>query len=77
MADLMRHMTEAELTEHLNVMLRFIKARETRDTIGSMLVIFQDNGLTQYGGTIDPEDTPEALRELADRLERRDTDRRS
>lgn len=71
--ELMKDMTEPQLRKHLNRILRFIKRRQTPDTVGSMLVIFQDDGITQYGSTIDPATAPQALRELADRLERRDT----
>jgi hypothetical protein len=72
----MQDMTEPELREHLNRQLRHIKANQTRDTIGSMLIIFQANGITQYGSTVDPETAPQALRELADRIERRQTVKR-
>lgn len=73
---LMRYMTEPELSEHLSKQLRFIKSCHTPDTIGSMLIIFQDDGITQYGATVDPETAPQALRELADRIERRMTVKR-
>lgn len=76
MPKLMRDMTEPELSEHLSKQLRFIKSCQTKDTIGSMLVIFQDDGISQYGATIDPETAPQALRELADRIERRETVKR-
>lgn len=76
MAKLMKYMTEPELREHLTKQLRFIKSCQTPDTIGSMLVIFQDDGITQYGATVDPETAPQALRELADRIERRQTVKR-
>lgn len=76
MAKLMRYMTEPELSFHLNKQIRFIKSCETDDTLGSMLVIFQDDGITQYGATVDPETAPQALRELADRIERRQTVKR-
>lgn len=69
-------MTEPELREHLNHILRFVKRHETDDTIGSMLIIFQEDGITQYGATVDPETAPAALRELADRIEQRDTVKR-
>lgn len=69
----MQDMTEPELSEHLGKQLRFIKSCQTKDTIGSMLVIFQDNGICQYGATICPSTAPQSLRELADRLERRQT----
>lgn len=72
----MQDMTEPELREHLNRQLRHIKANQTPDTIGSMLIIFQANGITQYGSTVDPETAPQALRELADRIERRQTVKR-
>ena len=73
---LMKDMNEPQLSAHLTKQLRFIKSCHTADTIGSMLVIFQDDGITQYGATIDPETAPQALRELADRIERRQTVKR-
>lgn len=76
MPELMKDMTEPELSEHLAKQLRFIKSCQTPDTIGSMLIIFQDDGITQYGATVHPETAPQALRELADRLERRETVKR-
>ena len=69
-------MTEPELREHLNRKLRFLKAGETPDTVGTMLIIFQTDGICQYGATLDPETTPQALRELATRLEQRETVKR-
>ena len=69
----MEHMTEPELSEHLTHQLRFIKGCQSEDTIGSMLIIFQEDQITQYGATVHPENVPQALRELADRLEARDT----
>jgi len=74
--NLMRYMTEPELSEHLAKQLRLVKSCQTPDTIGSMLIIFQDDGIAQCGATIDPETTPQALRELADRIERRETVKR-
>lgn len=73
---LLKDMTEPELRRHLSEQLGFIKASQTPDTIGSMLIIFQDNGITQYGATVDPETAPQALRELADRIEKRETVKR-
>ncbi len=72
----MKDMTEPQLSQHLTKQLRFIKSCHTPDTVGSMLIIFQDNGITQYGSTIDPETAPAALRELADRIEKRQTVKR-
>ena len=69
---LMKDMDEPALNSHLSKQLRFIKSCQTEDTVGSMLIIFQDDGITQYGATIHPETAPQALRELADRLERRE-----
>jgi NAD(P)H-dependent FMN reductase len=74
---LLKDMTEPELANHLNHVLRFIKANQTPDTVGSMLIVFQDNGITQYGATVDQETAPQALRELADRIERRMTVQRT
>lgn len=72
MPNLMKDMTEPELREHINKQLRFIKSCQTPDTIGSMLIVFQDNGITQYGATVHRVTAPQALRELADRLEKKD-----
>lgn len=74
--DRMEDMTEPQLGEHLSRQLRFIKGSQTEDTIGSMLVVFQENGITQYGATVDPETTPDALRELAARIEFREAVKR-
>lgn len=76
MAKQMKDMTEPELHEHLSFQLRFIRSQQTPDTIGSMLVIFQEDGITQYGATVEPETVPQALRELADRIEQRETVKR-
>lgn len=73
---LLKDMNEPQLRQHLNRLLTFIKQNETPDTVGSILVIYQDNGISQYGATIDPETAPAALRELADRIERRETVKR-
>ena len=73
---MLKYMTEPELKEHVTKQLKFIKRCQTVDTVGSMLVIFQDDGVCQYGATIDPETAPQALCELADRIERRETVKR-
>lgn len=73
---LLQHMTEPELSAHLSHQLRFITGCHTADTLGSMLIIFQKDKITQYGATIDPETAPQALRELADRIEKRQTVKR-
>lgn len=72
-AKLLKDMDEVELSAHVGRIMRFIRASQTPDTLGSLLVIFGDNGISQYGATIDPRTAPAALRELADRLERRET----
>lgn len=68
----MEHMTEPQLGEHISRQLRFIQGCETEDTIGSMLIVFQKDNITHCGSTVDPETAPDALRELADRIERRE-----
>lgn len=70
---LLQDMTEPELAEHMNRMLRYIHSCETEDTLSSLLVIFQTDKITQYGATRKLSNIPQALRELADRLERKDT----
>jgi len=44
---LLQDMTEPELGAHLSYQLRFIESCHTPDTIGSMLIIFQQDGITQ------------------------------
>ena len=73
---LMEDMTEPELGDHLRRQLKYIKACQSEDTVGSMLIIFQKDMITQYGATVDPETVPQALRELADRIEKRETVKR-
>lgn len=70
---LMKDMNEPQLRQHLNTMCGMLQLMQTVDALGFMIVIFQDNGLSQYGSTVDPETAPAALRELADRIERRET----
>lgn len=72
----LQDMTEPELREHMSHQLQYIKSCQTEDTIGSMLIIFGADKITQYGATVDPETAPQALRELADRIERRETVKR-
>lgn len=64
------------IRKHCDTLGEIYKRCQTPDTIGSMLIIFQDDGITQYGATVHPETTPQVLRELADRLERRETVKR-
>lgn len=66
---ILQNTTDPDLREYMNELLRFIAANKTADTIGSMLVVFDANGVCHYGSTIDPSTAPKALRELADRLE--------
>lgn len=73
---LLKDMNEPELSQHIGGMMRKIKSWQTPDTIGSILVAFGEDGINQYGATIDPECAPEALREIADKIERRETIRR-
>ena len=74
--ELMKDMNQAQLSLHIGEQLRFIRECQTPDTAGSMLIVFQDDGITQYGATVDPETAPQALRELADRIENRETVKR-
>ncbi len=75
MRSLLKDMPEPELRRHLSEMLDFIRLHERQDAIGSILVIFGNNGISQYGATVDPETVPQALLDLADRIERREARR--
>lgn len=65
-------MTPEELVNHMRHQIRFIHACQTEDTIGSMLIVFGSDCQGQYASTVSQECAPAALRELADRLERRE-----
>lgn len=69
-------MNEPELAEHFSSIMESVDDRQPDDVIGSMVITFMGNGISQYVASIDPETAPEALRELADRLERRQTVKR-
>ena len=64
-------MTEPELRTYFNHIMAELKRSAPDDLIGWMLVGFQENGITQYVSSVDPMTAPDALRELADRLESR------
>ena len=69
-------MNEPELRAHFADIIESVDYVQPDDVIGSMVVTFMENGISQYVASIDPETAPEALRELADRLERRQTVKR-
>ena len=69
-------MNEPELAEHFSSIMESVDDRQPDDVIGSLVVTFMGNGISQYVASIDPETAPDALRELADRLERRQTVKR-
>lgn len=69
-------MTEPELTEHFKSIMRLIQKMQPDDVIGTMVITFMTNGISQYVASIDPDTAPQALRELADRLERREAVKR-
>lgn len=69
-------MTEPELAIHFRDVLDAVEARQPDDVLGSMVITFMENTITQYVASIDPETAPAALRELATRLEQRETVKR-
>lgn len=73
---LMKDMTEPELGRHFKRIMFDVDEQQPDDVIGSMVITFTDCGIAQYVASIDPETAPQALRELADRLERRETVKR-
>ena len=70
---LMKDMTEPELRTYFNQVMNATQSVVPPDVEGFMLVMFTDQGITQYASSVEREDAVEALRELADRLERKDT----
>ncbi len=73
----LQDMTEPELAEHFRKIMRMVNEQQPEDVIGSMVITFMTNGISQYVASIDPETAPQALRELADRIERRQTVKRN
>lgn len=70
---LMKDMTEPQLTEHMTRMMQYVKDCQTPDTIGSVLLVAQDNGISQYAASVEREEVPAMLREMADRLDAGDS----
>jgi len=70
---LLEWMTEPELREFFNDRMELLKRKMPKDGQKFMLLVFQDDGISQYAASIQPEGAIKALRELADRLERRET----
>ena len=69
----LEYMTEPDLSEYMKSLMTLVHERRTEDTVGAMVIVFQEDQITQYVASLDPSTTPQALRELADRLERRET----
>jgi len=72
----LQDMTEPELARHFNRIMLTVDDQQPDDVIGSMVISFMTNGISQYVASIDPETAPAALRELANRIERRQTVKR-
>lgn len=66
-------MTEPELSKHFANLMQLVDDRQPDDVIGTMIITFQKNGISQYVSTVDPVTVPAALRELATRLQRRES----
>lgn len=73
---LMQDMTEPELRDYLNLLMAATQQVMPPDVIGFMIITFCEDGITQYAASVEPEEAVKALRELADRLERRETVKR-
>ena len=69
---LAQDMNQIELTELFEIAIREVDELMPSDIIGSMVMSFTEHGIAHYSASIDPSCAPDALRELADRLERRD-----
>lgn len=73
---LMQDMTEPELRDYFNLLMSATKSIMPPDVLGFMIICFQEDKITQYASSIEPDGAVQALRELADRLERRETVKR-
>ena len=68
----MKDMNEPELEHYINLLMSATQQVIPPDVEGFMVVLFCADGITQYGSSITRETAVPALRELADRLERRE-----
>ena len=73
MTKMMADMTEPELKTYFNLVMEATEAITPPDVMGSMVIMFMDNGITQYASSIERDGAIKALRELADRLEQNQT----
>lgn len=73
MTRLMKDMNEPELKAYFNALMDLIKTVTPPDVTGFILVQCTDQGIAQYASSLKREGAIDALRECADRLERRDT----
>ena len=68
-AFLFADLTHEQIAQHITQILDLLKACQTSDTVGSLLVTIREDGIAQYGGTVNRSDVPAILRQLADHLE--------
>lgn len=70
---LMKDMTEVELKNYFNGLMDDISLSSPPDVTGFLIIQVVDHKISQYASSIHRQDAIGMLRELADRLERRDT----
>ncbi len=69
-------MTCQEKQDYFTDLILLVHAELPRGDERFMVVILQDNGEPNFGSTMSREESPQALRELADRIESRTTVKR-
>ena len=75
--DLMKDWDEPKLRRFINTILSALQESMPEDVEGLILLMFMDDGITQYGSTLEREGAVKALREFLGRVETRDLYERS
>ena len=70
---LIKDMTEPDLREYYNMLMAMNLGLTPTDVDLVMIVQLTDQGIAQYVASKTLENAPQVLRELADRIESRDT----
>lgn len=70
---LIKDMTEPELRQYYDMLMQAMLVVTPPDVDMTMIIQFTDYGIVQYVASHTLENAPEMLRELAGRIENRDT----
>ena len=64
-----KEMSQDQKKAHMMKTIKSVAKLEAEDTIGTVVLMFQDNGQLQYAATVQLEGVAQALRNLADTID--------